>query len=490
MKTTKILSIAALALMMTACSNDDNDLTTPQPNPQSKGIPFTATISIGQSAATRALTEDAVNNKLVATWTAGEKVALIHNDVVDEMTVSSVVNGTATITGTITGNPANNDAVTIIYPSSAVDPTTKDIRANLLAAQDGTLTGTAGTSISEKYDVRKGTGMLNVGATASLYGNVSLTNQFAIFKLTLGSPIDATHPLYVKDNMDAVLITVTPTATATTVYVAMPAGASTTYKFYAETADNRIVKSGAATIVAGQYYQTTLAVRYPLAMASATADDLGSLLASNGNIYATGAAAAAAGTTAVAMIAYVGSETGSTTYNHGLAIALADANSGNKCAWSNNSGELAGVVSTSSTKTDHKTFLNGIGDTQTLITKYGDDYAAAKAKNYGVAAPTGTSGWFLPSSGQWLKFFEAAGVDVANWDLLSKAPGGASDYTKVYNLIETAATGSSLKNYYWSSSEFSEGNAAVVGFSSSNGVCLLSNTKTSANVYVRSFLAF
>lgn len=89
----------------------------------------------------------------------------------------------------------------------------------------------------------------------------------------------------------------------------MPAnGTSTTYKFLANTANNRIAKSGAATITAGKYYQTTLAARYPLAMASATTDDLGALLASDGNIYETGAAATAASTTAIGVIAYIGTD--------------------------------------------------------------------------------------------------------------------------------------------------------------------------------------
>ena len=316
----KILTIAALALMLSACSNEDNDIQTPVEQPaKSEGIPFTATISIGESAMTRALTEDATNNQIVPTWVAGEKVALIHNGVNDEMSVASVSGGVATITGTITGTPTTGDAVTIIYPSTAADGTTGNVKANLLAAQDGTL-----ATIAANYDVRKGTGTLKVSGTASLNGNVSLTNQNAIFKFTLSGPtIDASHPLVIKKGENEVVTTVTPTSSTTSVYVAMPPAASSTYKFFVKTNNNKYIKSGTAAITAGKYYQTTLDMpaRYPLALANATEEDLGSVIGADGNIYLnmTAATGASPATTAVAMIAYLGNGSDCT---NGLAIQL------------------------------------------------------------------------------------------------------------------------------------------------------------------------
>ena len=59
-------------------------------------------------------------------------------------------------------------------------------------------------------------------------------------------------------------------------------------------------------------------------LAEATDADLGKIVGADGNIYDTKDAAEAAGTTAVAMIAYVGSNTGYFGKEHGLAIALAD----------------------------------------------------------------------------------------------------------------------------------------------------------------------
>lgn len=250
--------------------------------------------------------------------------------------------------------------------------------------------------------------------------------------------------------------------------------------------------------------ETTIAKTY---IQKLTADDLTDLetsktlaMATIGDVILTDGSFAAPSTTSAkaAMIAYIGTDAdGSDATNpnkwHGLAIALAD-ESASYCKWAG-TDESAGV-STSTAMIDHKAFLNGIADTETLITKYGDDCAAAKAKNYEttVAAPASTSGWFLPSSGQWLKFFEAAGVDVTNWTAFVYAPapdGGtqADNWTKINTLL-TAAGGPVKTSYYWSSSEGSNNYAEIVNFKSDYGVRLYSFNKTPTSSYVRSFLAF
>lgn len=309
-----VFGIAALLLALAACNKIESEN---GPVENIVGIPFSATVSLGDNAATKALAES--GSTIVVTWAKGEKVALIHNGVSDEMTVSSVSGGSATITGTITGSPSDGDAVAIIYPSTAADGTTGNVKADLLTTQDGTL-----ATIASAYDVRKGSGTLAVSSSAaSLSGNVSLTNQFAIFKFTLSGPsIDATHPLVIKDNAsNKTITTVTPASTATSVFVAMPAAASTTYKFVVITADNKYIKSGTATIAAGNYYQTTLTMspRYPLALSSATAEwDLGAVACDDGYLYME-KKAAPAGKTAIGIVGKV-TETG-----HGLILALQDA---------------------------------------------------------------------------------------------------------------------------------------------------------------------
>ena len=248
-------AIAAMALMISACSSNDMEETVQQPNNKAEGIPFTATIRVGESATTRALIEDGAT--IVPSWAEGDKVALIHGSINDEMTVSSVTNGVATITGNITGSPANGDAVTIIYPSSAADGATGNVKADLLTNQDGTL-----ATIAKNYDVRKGTGTLNVGNTASLRGNVSLENQYAIVKFSLSdgtNAINATQ-FQVRDVADNVVAAVTPAAgSASTFYAAIPPATTGAFRFKATTATNSYcyTKYG-ATVTAGKYYQSSL----------------------------------------------------------------------------------------------------------------------------------------------------------------------------------------------------------------------------------------
>ena len=248
MKTTKLFFMAALALTFAACSNDDNDFENPAQQPaEAQGIPFTATISMGgDKATTRALSEN--GSGLTATWTVDEEVALIHNGIIDKVTVASVSGNDATISGTITTDADGAD-VTVIFPYSAVDLVTKDVKAGLLTAQDGTL-----ATIAAKYDVRKGTGELKVDGTASLNGNVSLTNQFAIWKLTTPSAKD----LYITAGGEF-LAGATLASAGTEFYVAVPAVNSKTVAVVATDGSSNcwsFSKAG-VSLVAGSYYRSS-----------------------------------------------------------------------------------------------------------------------------------------------------------------------------------------------------------------------------------------
>ena len=381
--------MAALALMTAACSNDDNDLT--QQPQKAEGIPFTATISLDQSATTRALTENGTT--IEATWATGEKVALIHNGVKDEMTVSAVNAGVATINGTITGSPSGGDAVTIIYPSDAADGTTGNVKSDWLSSQVGTLKGTSGTSIEEKYDVRKGSGALNASGT-SLDGTVSLTNQNAIFKLTL-KDIDGTNDVsatsVVISDQTGVVTTVTPAPATNVMYVALPTTA-TTLKFLVTGSDSKKYFNMASSLSLGaSYYQSTVKL--------ATVGDV---------ILSTGKCAKAGTSGAVAKICYLGNETGESAYNYtnGLALALSDANGGNSCKWKTSNTDAGHTKQASSTFTEES------GLQYNDATHNSDTYPAFKyaIANNGTAAPTGCSSWFLASGYQWKKMISAAGL--------------------------------------------------------------------------------
>ena len=460
----KILTMAALALMTAACSNDDTDIQTPVEQPaKSEGIPFTATISIGENAMTRALTEDATNNQIVPTWAAGEKVALIHNGVNDEMSVASVSGGVATITGTITGSPTTGDAVTIIYPSTAADGTTGNVKANLLAAQDGTL-----ATIAANYDVRKGTGTLKVSGTASLNGNVSLTNQNAIFKFTLqdlSAAAKSATEFKVSDNSGNVMTTVTLGSASDVLYVVLPAMTKGTYWFNA-TIDSKpyIAKATtAAATEAGKYYQTTVKMA-----------TLGDLMGQDGKFYAN-ADAITAPTKAIGVIGYLGNDATTEAIanggGHGLVLCLKDAESG--VAWSTEYvSKFSGQEVTSVDGLKRTENVSGYTNTATLTADAvtAAKYPAAKAaKEYTtLAAPTGTTGWFLPSAQQWVKMIEGLGALEENsitWQNWFDTNHTAAD--KWETALSKAGSGNydsmtSSKLYFWSSSEYSDDGAVVL----------------------------
>ena len=132
-------------------------------------------------------------------------------------------------------------------------------------------------------------------------------------------------------------------------------------------------------------------------LAEATTADLGRIVGADGIIYGTKAAAEAAGTQAVAMIAYMGSETDHSTYKHGLAIALSDEGSMN---WS-----------TATSTCEGKDAVSG-------------------------------AAWLLPSRNQWKAMFKAFGGSDASFTGLNTALAAAGgDSSKL-----------PMSGSYWSSS--------------------------------------
>jgi hypothetical protein len=254
MNKTIIFSIAAMAIMMAACTSEE--ATSLQPASDGEGIPFSAIITTGSQ--TRAITENTTDKTLETAFADGEKVALIHNGIVEEMTVTQNTDGTATISGTILGSPADGDDVTIIYPASAVDATTKAVKTDLLAAQDGTL-----ATIATDLDLCQSSGAkLSVNAGhASLNGIVVLANQLAIVKFTLTdgtNAINATE-FTIKDGSDNVITTVTSSPAASEFYVAMAPASAAEFHFEASDGDFTYTyeKSG-VTLATATYYQSPI----------------------------------------------------------------------------------------------------------------------------------------------------------------------------------------------------------------------------------------
>lgn len=207
------------------------------------------------------------------------------------------------------------------------------------------------------------------------------------------------------------------------------------------------------------------AAAYYKPASSATSSDKGKLICTDGHIHAYGADAACT-KARVAKIVYVGSDNGeSAPYNHGLALALSDANGGVDCKWKTSQTDAGHTY-----KPTSSSFSSESGLQYNPTHKY-DTYPAFKAAiaNNGTAEPTGCSSWFLASGYQWVKMANAAG-----------------GYTALHDGFSSVG-GSNLQSYYWSGTERDSNRAWYYDFPSGRWYDV---SKTSGSIMVRACLAF
>ena len=427
MKTIKLFCMAALTVMMAACSNTDNEIVPEQPAAP-EGIPFSATVSSDETSTTRALTLS--GSVVEAAWAVDEEVAIIHDGIIDKMSVVSVDGGTATISGTLTGTVADGDAVTVIYPYSAVDPATGDVAADLLSS--GVLDGSL-SSISTYCDVRKSTGVsLKIsGGTATFSSAAVMKALFCILELTLkdlGDRDYKVNKLVICDESNNVLTTVNASSATNVLYLSFNPGAASILKFFA-------TKSGSykgtaytkvsATTLEPKFYQSTLKF--------ARIDDY---------ILKSGAFADGHTTTtpanAVARIAYIGREADTDHPDNysGLAFARSNATvSGgiDHFAWCDQGSDNCLTSG-----------MDGIENTKALAAHATHNHAAAKA------AAAFTVDGFTPSAYGFSDWFLASKDQVERCALYSDTP-----ITNLKKYMGMSGSGF----IYWTSSEADVANA-------------------------------
>ena len=448
--------MAALALMTGACSND-NELTPQQPD-KTGGIPFIATISGNRSATTRALTEDTENEKIVATWTEGEQVALIYkvgnNTCNTTATVEDVdEEGTATISATLDAGTEEGTEVTIIYPATAVDPETLEVRSDLLEGPDGTL-----ANISKNLDLHTGKGNLSIDGIATLQQSVKLDSHLAIFKLTLNKMTDKTQAgsndfksLVVSyDDPNGgyhVAASVNLPGNTNEFYVALEPATLPEYPmlwFEATTsAGKNYINHGTAKAVSleKKYYHSTVSLA-----------TVGDVVGTNGKFYTDKNAAAADDNKTEAIIAYVGGV--ENYFSRFLAIAPDDVDA----QYHNWSGALEAVGTFASR---HPITLGN-----EFNTNAGGNFCYDQvANNSGTASNSHTGvapkGWRLPSVTDWRYIFQGMCEDAPS----ATNPVGIGDgayYGYAEDLAEAinlASTWDMENDFYWTSSEYGNSTA-------------------------------
>lgn len=275
-RTLAALLIASAALA--ACSNDDGIVDNAQPAQQQAPQVYTLTLQAGKAdnAQTRALALD--GTKLVAKWVAGEEVTVTKGTTslgtlsVKEGSVSAD-GQTCTFTGTLTGNIATDDVLTLTYhpvastdyssqtgtleSAAACDMATASV--TVTAVDNGTNTITAGTAEFETQTAvlkitMQDAGGNKINATelqvSAAIGSTA-TNIFSF------SPTDATY----TDNGNGILYFALPSAAT----VAMAKGMTTEelatlpITFSAKVGDDTYTTTKTGyPFAAGKYYETTL----------------------------------------------------------------------------------------------------------------------------------------------------------------------------------------------------------------------------------------
>ena len=261
MKTFKLFSMAAVALMMAACSSEDI-MTQQEPAKQGGLVHFTATLAAPTDGVMRTAYTEVTSGTDAGTikvaWEVGDKILVMNlvdpnkRGTVTVKTVNS--DGSATVEGVSSDFGNNGETVGLAYPSEL------DIWKDKGITQDGTL-----SYIADNMDVRVGFGTLKVdGEEVTLESDVNMQSGIAIWKLTLQNN-DATPAalsasqvsIKVGDQIEASTTTLT-TATST-VYLALQPFDGKDITINAITADgyHTYSKTG-VTLEAGKYYQSTV----------------------------------------------------------------------------------------------------------------------------------------------------------------------------------------------------------------------------------------
>lgn len=266
MKTFRLFSMAALALVMAACSSEDNALENATPAKPGL-IPFSATVAPLSGATTRTeyteVTSGDDAGKINVAWKEGDQIfiARLTPDLgtAGRVTVGKLNgDGSAPLSGNISG--ADGNEIEAYYPASAYDDW--GTFTEKYKAQDGRLSG-----IQDNLDYRKGTGEISViGGKATLADKLQMKSLIAIWKLTLqntsGANLNATK-VTIKDGSEIKAATKDISATSE-VYMALPLDASpTTFNnltIEATTADGTYTYAApsAVNLSYSTYYQSTV----------------------------------------------------------------------------------------------------------------------------------------------------------------------------------------------------------------------------------------
>ena len=450
-------------LLCTACSSDDvaTDKTTAAVS-EGKVIHYTATV--GEGDETRAT----LNSDKKYEYQVGDKLVITGTDISGELTLTGDPGTTATFEGDLTytgeGTPADDLELKAVLVSTSNAMTT--LTYDAAEYPTGAIASTLADAV-QKYSHFTAT-----STYSSKSFSLSQQSSFLNFTVTFGDGTSSGDALNVtiKNGGETVRTgSVTAATDANSKVVAqfvaaMPKGTTMSSATVQLGTKSAIAFGGTTTLVANKIYNITKTIE-----AAYITGNVGQVICSDGTVcnYADKGSK-----TVVAVIVYNGSATGNSTYNHGLALALFDANGGNAttngtaCQWKTSTGSTDNSYQTTSSSS----FASEDGSIYISSRNTNTWPAFQKCISYsGGTAPTNSTGWFLPSAYQW-----------------NQMVSGVGSYSTLRDYFSTRGGRNMQSFYYWSCTEYSTSGAWCLYFFSGSWY---SNGKTDS-YYVRACFAF
>ena len=433
-----LLPIMVAALMMTACSSEDQTTTMPQmptdPTAQAQTIHYTVSVSQGDKASTRATVEDDMKTLKFA---AGDKLYITGTDIQGVLdidagdgtttgpgTASATFSGDLTYTGE--GSPADDLALTATLVSAQQSASLTTDNKLVAVDANGAVTvnypttaycADVATAVKE-YSNLTGTSRYDT-KSFSLAQNTAFLNFEITFEdgTTTGTELSAVVSNNSTDLCTANVTTATESEKVVAKFV-LPVAKGTTLSSARVTMGSKAAISfGASQTLDGKVYNVKKTQYTPIS--AATTSDCGKVVCAAGHLH-DAKTAVPDGCTAVGILGKV-TETG-----HGLILALQDATS-----------------QTWNTINDWTSVTTYAGTTLKVLP---DDAARGSLTSYTTLGETTVSNWAVAQKSDYEAIFTNLGSTTGDSD-------GKTYDGNVNAYITTGVGGSEISGRYWSATE-------------------------------------
>lgn len=520
-----VLGMALLSAAFTACSSEDE--TAGNAQGAKTHVTLGASLS-GDDAATRTeLTDLGAGSGIKVTWSASDAIKIIDASASYSSGTFNKTSAGATQAATFDGEMyslSDNHLLYAVYPSSLTN-TNAAVPVNY-ATQGATLAQVQKQAVMyavANYDAT-GTALKFKNATCVMRVNVKLPVSTAtVGTVTMTTPdnslVNSATMTMSQDGSVAwsnktygdVVATYTGgldiTSGSFTAYLAViPQILNSGFAIRVKTTDGNVYQYRYTGVSDFSTVSKTINVNKNYAQTFSLIPPVGTFMYADGT-YGT------SGTGAIGIV--FSNMTSNTDYNNGYkkGYVLALKNAASNVQWASGGyyNSDAPGLQNNNTLALWESDLDGLTETNQLKTYGLSSYPAAYyAVHYNVAAPSTSSGWYLPSSGQWYQIFtNLCGVNGAftyygsdaygsSWGISGKSGAAAAALNNAMSVVGNGNYASIVYTeepngpFFWCSSEFSAACGCHAHFGKSGYLILNHALKTYADAgdRVRAALAF